>query len=103
LKSESGGSSLRVAMESRRQGPQSAARALAEDSGGFAVMMTNNLEAGLARIRETAAYYLVGYYSTNTKADGKFRRQEIKIDRRGARVLHRGGYFAVKSPGGAER
>ncbi len=41
----------------------------------------------------------MGYVSTNTRADGKWRRVEIKIkenrsDRKGLKVRTRAGYFA---------
>ena len=63
-------------------GPLSAARYLAEESGGFAVVNSNSLDPGFARIvRENSAYYLIGYYSTNTRADGKLRRNRITVSR----------------------
>jgi hypothetical protein len=37
---------------------------------------------------------LIGYSSTNDRADGKFRKHEIKVNRRGVRALHRAGYPA---------
>jgi VWFA-related protein len=80
-------------IESR--GPDDAARYLAEESGGFAVVNTNNLSAGFERVaRENSSYYLLGYYSTNHTADGKARRNEIKVARSGVRVVHRASYRA---------
>ena len=53
--------------------PLDGARFLAEESGGFAVVNTNSLEAGFDRIvRENSAYYLIGYYSANELTDGNF-------------------------------
>jgi VWFA-related protein len=77
------------------RGPLDAARYLAEESGGFAVLNSNSLDAGFARVmRENSSYYLLGYYPTNTRADGKLRRNEIKISRAGLRVVHRASYVA---------
>jgi hypothetical protein len=51
---------------------------LAVNTDGIAVTDTNDLNAGMRRIAdELAAYYLLGYYSTNTKFDGQTR--EIKV------------------------
>ncbi len=38
--------------------------------------------------------YVLGYYPSNAKWDGKYRRIDIKVNRRGLTVLHRDGYFA---------
>ena len=77
------------------RGPLDAARYLAEESGGFAVLNSNSLDAGLARVmRENSAYYLIGYYSTNPLADGEFRRNKIVVSVPRARVVYRNGYLA---------
>lgn len=41
----------------------------------------------------TRAYYLVGYVPTNPKWDGKFRRIQVEVNRKGLKVLHRHGYY----------
>jgi VWFA-related protein len=77
------------------RGPYDAARYLAEESGGFAIVNSNSLSAGFARIvREQSAYYMLGYYSTNDRADGKIRRNSVTVSRSGLRVVHRGSYMA---------
>ncbi len=69
---------------------------MAETSGGFAIRNTNDLGAGLARIsRESRSYYLIGYVPQNDRADGRFRRIEVKVGRPGVRVRARQGYYAV--------
>ena len=78
-------------------GPQHITRTLAEETGGFAVTSTNNFEVFFNRIvREISAYYLIGYYSTNNRADGRFRKHDIRVERRAARVVHRAGYLAPR-------
>jgi VWFA-related protein len=42
--------------------------------------------------RSTRAQYLIGYSPTNGTWDGKYRRIEIKVNRRDVRVLYRTGY-----------
>lgn len=86
---------------------------LASDSGGFTVRNTNDLAKGLQRIAdETRAYYLLGYNSTNTKRDGRFRKIQVKVSRKGVELRARKGYYAPleggksleakKQPGGPD-
>ena len=66
------------------------ARFLAEESGGFAVVNTNSLQAGLERIvRDNTAYYMLGYYSAVARADGGPRAVIVRVAREGAQVIHR--------------
>lgn len=71
------------------------AEMLASDSGGFTVKNTNDMARGFMRIAdETKSYYLVGYRPSNTRADGKFRKIEVKVARKDTRLRARKGYFA---------
>ncbi len=73
---------------------------LAMDTGGFTVR-DNDLLGGLQRIgRESASYYLLGYKPTDARADGRFRKIEVKVTRPGVRVGARRGYYA---PDGAAK
>jgi VWFA-related protein len=68
-------------------------RTLAENTDGLAVV-TNDFAAGLRRIADdVSAYYLLGYYSTNTKFDGNYRWIQVKVASPGARVKARRGYL----------
>ena len=68
-------------------------RALAIDTDGEALVNTNDLEGGLKRIADDlSSYYLLGYYSTNTKLDGRFRSITVRVKRPGIRVRARRGY-----------
>ena len=70
-------------------------REMAENTGGVAVVNTNDLVAGVRRIAdETAAFYLLGYYSTNQKLDGKFRRIEVKVTQPKVAISARRGYYS---------
>ena len=70
-------------------------RAIAEATGGFAVVESNRFDAAFERIvRENSAYYVLGYSSTNDRADGRFRKLEVRVKRPGLQVRARSGYVA---------
>ena len=59
------------------------------------ILNTNDLDKGLTRIADDmASYYLLGYYATNTKPDGRFRRSPFGSSSRGSTVRARKGYRA---------
>jgi hypothetical protein len=71
------------------------AESLAADTGGFTVKNTNDLATGIKRIAdETQSYYLIGYNSTNTARDGRFRKISVKVAGKNLRVRARKGYYA---------
>jgi VWFA-related protein len=68
---------------------------LASATDGLAVIDTNDYDRGMRRIvDDMSSYYLLGYYSTNTKLDGRFRRVTVRVKRPGAAVRARNGYLA---------
>jgi VWFA-related protein len=70
-------------------------RELAENTDGVAVVDTNNVDRYLDRIiQDTGVYYLLGYYSSNTKLDGRYRRLTVRVKRPGLEVRARPGYLA---------
>ena len=72
-------------------------RLLAEETGGLAVVNRNDYEEPFARIiRENSSYYVLGYYSDNTKRDGRFRKVDVRVRRPGALVRARRGYTASR-------
>jgi VWFA-related protein len=74
---------------------------LAADTGGRAFTDSNNFGEAFARVNmDLAAYYLLGYSSTNPARDGKFRRIQVRVNRndlRGLRIEARNGYYAGRS------
>jgi VWFA-related protein len=74
---------------------------LAADTGGRAFTDSNDFSAAFARVQnDLAAYYLLGYSSTNSARDGKFRRIQVRVTRtdlRNVRVEARPGYYAGRS------
>jgi VWFA-related protein len=70
-------------------------RALAENTDGYAIINTNAIDRGLQRmVQDTGAYYLLGYYSSNTRLDGRFRKLTVRVKRPGVDVRSRPGYLA---------
>jgi hypothetical protein len=45
-------------------------------------------------VQDTGVYYLLGYYSTNTKLDGRYRKLTVRVKRNGLDVRSRPGYLA---------
>ena len=71
---------------------------LAVDTGGKLFVDDNDLALGMEKARDDiASYYIVGYYSTNIKMDGKYRRVEVKLSKDvQAKLDYRSGYFGQK-------
>jgi VWFA-related protein len=72
-----------------------AMEALAKATGGAFVENSNDMLAGIRRaFDETRDYYILGYVSTNTALDGKYRTIEVKVKDPKAQVRARAGYWA---------
>ena len=70
-------------------------RVLADNTDGRAILNRNDLAVGMKQIiRDSSAYYLLGYNSTQAPTDGKFHKIEVKVARRGVDVRARKGYWA---------
>jgi VWFA-related protein len=71
-------------------------RTLADNTGGVAIVNTNDLRTPLLRVTDNVGtYYLLGYYSTNLNHDGKYRRIEVKVAGSNINVAARPGYRDV--------
>jgi VWFA-related protein len=71
-------------------------KTLAENTDGMAVVNSNDLDGGLRRIAvDLTSYYLLGYYSSNNKLDGSYRRITVRVKRPGVDVRARRGYRAA--------
>jgi VWFA-related protein len=95
----SGASAL--AVTSNFQQSQDTLYALAADTGGKALLDYNDLTKGIVEAeRAISSYYIIGYYTSNSALDGKFRRIKISLNRDVAASLdYRQGYFAGKEFG----
>lgn len=76
---------------------QETLQTLAADTGGKAFTDSNDFGTAFTQvIRDTSAYYLLGYSSTNDAKDGRFRRINVRVKRPDLRVEHRNGYYAER-------
>ena len=84
-------------------------RELADNTDGRAIVNRNDLATGMKQIiRDSSAYYLVGYNSTQAPRDGKFHEIKVRVKRPGVQVRARKGYWAyteedVKRATGVDR
>jgi len=71
-------------------------RTAASATDGLAVLNSNDLGSSLKRVVDDLSdYYLLGYYSTNARADGTFRTITVKVKKPGVEVRTRRGYQAA--------
>ena len=71
-------------------------RLLSENSDGRALVNSNDLTTGLRQIvRDSSAYYLIGYNSSEAPSDGKFHEIRVRVKRSGLQVRSRKGYWAL--------
>jgi VWFA-related protein len=72
--------------------------ALSANTGGFTLAEGNQVDAGITQIfRENGSYYLLGYQPPNLRAEGKFRRVEVRVNRPGVTVRARNGYYEPRA------
>ena len=77
----------------------SSLRYLAEETGGFAVVNTNDFATELRRIdAETSDYYVLGFYSTNPDPTKRTRQLEVKVNRPNITAASRRAY-SLKTEG----
>jgi VWFA-related protein len=70
-------------------------RSLSMTTGGHAFTGRNEFDSRVSQIfAETGSYYLLGYKSTNDREDGRLRRIDVRVNRRGVTVRARQGYYA---------
>ena len=76
-------------------------RQLAEETGGVAAVGTNDMNKAFDRIvQENSSYYVLGYYSTNEKRDGKMRKIGVKVNGYpDAQITYRKRYAAARGKG----
>ena len=68
---------------------------LAADTGGKPFMDTNDLSGVFRQVqKDTSAYYVLGYTSTNHWKDGHFRRLKVQVNRPDIKLDYRSGYYA---------
>jgi VWFA-related protein len=77
---------------------QNSLRVLAANTGGFAALNRNDFDSAFERlVQENSQYYLLGYYSSNSRRDGRYRKIEVRVKRPGLRVVRaRNGYYEAR-------
>jgi VWFA-related protein len=81
---------------------QDGLRFLAAETGGFAVVDSNDLAGGMRRIvSDQAGYYLIGYQpeagTVRTDGSGRYLKVRIKVKPKGLRVRTRSGFYGNAS------
>jgi VWFA-related protein len=70
-------------------------RILSDNTDARAIVNRNDLAGGLKQVlSDSSAYYLLGYNSTFTTADGKFHEIKVKVKKPAVDVRARKGYWA---------
>jgi VWFA-related protein len=68
---------------------------LAADTGGKAFMDSNDLSGVFSQVqKDTSAYYVLGYTSSNHLKDGHYRRLKVNVNRADVKLEYRAGYYA---------
>jgi VWFA-related protein len=87
-----------------RSNPEEWLRDIARQTGGVAIINTNDYKAPLKIVMdEVRTYYEAAYDPQITAYDGKFRKIVVKIDRPGIEVHTRSGYYALPQLGGGQQ
>jgi VWFA-related protein len=88
-----------IEMRNRERVPYSTTldsiRTLGESTNGMAIVDTNDVEKGMRRAAaDFNSFYLLGYVSSNSQPDGKYRKIKVTVKRPGVQVRAREGYLA---------
>jgi VWFA-related protein len=68
---------------------------LAEDTGGKAFFDSNDFSGVFSQVqKDTSAYYVLGFTSSNPLKDGHFRRLKVQLNRQDVKLEYRSGYYA---------
>jgi len=83
--------------QSNLQTSQDALYALASDTGGKAFLDNNDLGLGIKNAQASISdYYVLGYYTSNSTLDGRFRHIKISVRDASWALEYRRGYYAGK-------
>jgi VWFA-related protein len=91
-----GGSAMQLTTNFQQS--QDTLYAIASDTGGKAFLDNNDLDRGIVEAQQAISdYYILGYYTTNSDENGKFRRIKISLSQNAeAKLDYRQGYYAGK-------
>jgi len=93
--------SKQAGQRSSLTGSQDTLYTLASDTGGKALVDSNDLAMGIRQAQQDiSSYYILGYYSKNSAEDGKFRKLQVKLASKelqsSTKLDFRNGYYAGK-------
>src|SRR6266436_2532629 len=67
----------------------------AADTGGKAFFDSNDFSAVFSQVqKDSSAYYVLGFTSTNSLKDGRFRHLKVQLNRQDLKLDYRSGYYA---------
>ncbi len=69
----------------------------ADDTGGRFFHGNDIANSIAVSLQDSGSFYLLAYYPSNKKWDGRFRQVRVKVNRPGVTVRTRQGYFAIES------
>jgi VWFA-related protein len=68
---------------------------LAADTGGTAFLDSNDFGEAFGQVtKDISSYYILGYASTNSDKDGRYRRISVRLKRGDVKIEAREGYYA---------
>src|SRR5437588_8316803 len=68
---------------------------LSSDTGGKAFFDSNDFGAVFSQVqKDSSAYYVLGFTSTNAMKDGRFRHLKVQLNRSDLKLDYRSGYYA---------
>ena len=86
-----------MALQRELQISQDSLRVLSDETSGFAAVNSNDFAKSFERIiRDNSSYYVLGYYSDDSKRDGQFRTLTVRVKQPGLQVRARKGYVAAR-------
>lgn len=71
---------------------------LAKQTGGTAIINSNDLSRGIQKMLDDQSYYLIGYQPDDETFDAatrRFNKLEVKVKRKDVKVRYRSGFFGV--------
>lgn len=90
------GASVRNAMNSNFDS-QETLSTLAVDTGGKAFLDSNDFNQIYKQVqKDTSAYYMLSYHSTNPLRDGRYRKIAVKVKIPNVKLEYRNGYYAPR-------
>lgn len=70
---------------------------IANDTGGRAFLDTNDFSKAFTKVQaDSETYYVLGYHSSNPNRDGRFRRIQLKLNRKDVKLEYRTGYYGPR-------